>query len=63
MDYTQLARDLRLSVVQNQFDVGNLTEDEALELLRGELTPGDPATKFDDSDKLKLHFSDTWLQK
>lgn len=35
-----LARNLRLAVVQNQYDAGNLTEAEALELLAGPHRPG-----------------------
>lgn len=49
-----LARSLRLAVVQNQFDHGNLTPEQARELLCAELTPGKPETFFDDSEYLKV---------
>lgn len=48
------ARSLRIAVVTNQYDIGNLTYDEARELLSGELTPGNPETFFDDSDQLNI---------
>lgn len=48
----KLARDLRYAVVQQQYDLGNLTEYEALELLRGPLSPDDLSTIFDDSSRL-----------
>lgn len=54
MDYTQLARDLRLAVIQGQYDQGNLTKEEAWELLSGPLTPGDDTTVYDDSVLLKV---------
>lgn len=47
-----LARSMRLAVVQNQFDQGNLTEAEARELLSGPLIPGDETTIFNDADQL-----------
>jgi hypothetical protein len=48
------ARSLRIAVVINQYDTGNLTYDEARELLSGELIPGNPETFFDDSDQLNI---------
>lgn len=56
MDEAQIliARGIRLAVVREQYNAGNLTEDEASELLRGPLMPGDEATIFDDSAVLKL---------
>jgi hypothetical protein len=50
---TDRARALRLAVVQQQYNVGNLTLDEAREILSGPLTPGDESTIYDDSDQLK----------
>lgn len=44
-----VARCLRLGIVRQQYEAGNLTEAEALELLRGALTPGDETTVEDDS--------------
>jgi len=52
-DDTSMARSLRLAMIQNQYDVGNLTEEQALDLLNAPLTPGDEATWFDDSDCLE----------
>ena len=49
-----MARSLRIAVIQSQYDAGNLTEDEAKELLSGPLTPGDESTVIDDSSQLKL---------
>lgn len=49
-----IARAMRLSVVQSQYDAGNLSEDEARELLSGPLSPGDESTIIDDSSQLKL---------
>lgn len=51
-DQLGLARNLRYAVIQQQYDLGNLTEYEAIELLRGSLSPGDPSTIFDDSSRL-----------
>ena len=47
-----LARSFRLTVIQQQYDCGNLTVEQARELLSGELTPGDAATVGDDSEQL-----------
>ena len=46
---------LRLAVVQSQFNDGNLTEEEARELLCGNLTPTDDSTFLDDSDQLETN--------
>ena len=46
------ARALRYSVVRQQYRLGNLTKDEAIELLRGRLSPDDPDSVCDDSDAL-----------
>jgi hypothetical protein len=51
---TRYARFLRASVVRGQFDQGALTREEALELLGGPLSPGDPATVYDDTGLLDL---------
>lgn len=50
---TARARALRLAVVQQQYNAGNLTLDEAKEILSGPLTPDDESTIYDDSDQLK----------
>lgn len=52
MDFIQLARDLRLATIQNVFDQGLLTEDEARELLCGPLGELDE-TVYDDSGLLR----------
>ena len=49
-----VARRLRIAVVQQQYDHGNLTEQEAKEVLSGPLTPGDDTTIVDDSDQLVI---------
>jgi len=49
-----MARSLRLAVIQNQFIAGNLTEQQARELLRGPLVPDNPLTVYDDSNCLQL---------
>lgn len=55
----QMARALRLAVIQNQFDQGNITEDEAKELLCGPLSPGKLETIYDDSDQLRTKPNDS----
>ena len=50
----ELARALRLLVVQQQYNLGNLTALQAIELLSGELTPGDPTTIYNDIDQLQI---------
>lgn len=50
--FRDVARSLRLAVVQQQYNLGNLTKEEARELLSGPLTPGDDTTIVDDSDQL-----------
>jgi len=54
----KVARSLRLVVIRQQFETGNLTEDEAIELLRGPLSPGDETTIRDDSRLLKVSLSE-----
>lgn len=51
---TDRARALRLAVVQQQYNAGNLSLDEAKEILSGPLTPGDESTTYDDSGQLRL---------
>ena len=51
-DDVSMSRSLRLAVVQGQFSMGNLVEEQALALLSGPLTPGDESTVYDDSDCL-----------
>lgn len=48
-----MARGLRLVVIQQQLDAGNLTVEEAREILSGPLTLGDPTTIVDDSEFLR----------
>ena len=50
-----MARAMRLAVIQNQLDVGNLTEAEARELLARPLDPDDSATVVDDSEWLNQY--------
>jgi hypothetical protein len=50
----QWARYLRVAVIRNQFEVGNLTEHQSLALLRGRLKPSAPDTRMDDSALLYL---------
>ena len=54
---TLMGRALRLGVIQNLYDNNRLDLDDALELLRGELQPGDPSTICDDSDQLQTRIS------
>ena len=44
------ARGLRLAIVRNQLRQSNLTREQAEELLRGCLVPGNEMTRIDDSD-------------
>lgn len=50
----KLARQLRLAVIQNVYDQGLLSKEQAVELLSGPLTPGDDSTIYDDSDLLSV---------
>lgn len=47
-----LARSLRVAVVQQQYGLGNLTEEQARVVLSGPLVPEDDTTIVDDSDEL-----------
>jgi len=60
MENKALARKLRLAVIKNVMLQKLITEDEALELLRGPLSPEDDATIVDDS---ALLFDDDALNK
>lgn len=57
---TVTGRYMRLAVVKNQLSAGNITEDDALELLRGPLDPDDESTIIDDSEM--LHLSDAEIR-
>lgn len=50
--FRDVARSLRLAVVQQQYNLGGLTKEEAREILSGPLTPGDDMTIVDDSEQL-----------
>jgi hypothetical protein len=54
IDVRLMGRKLRLAVVRQQYEIGNLTEAEAIELLSGPLTPGVDTTVVDDSALLKV---------
>lgn len=49
-----IARALRVATVQNFYNAGELTEEEAREILSGRLCPDDPDSVVDDSDQLKI---------
>ena len=49
---SRIAWPLRTGLVQRFYDVGTLSLDDALGLLRGPLTPGDDSTIVDDSASL-----------
>ncbi len=53
-DDVSMARSMRLAVIQNQYAIGNLTEQEARGLLAGPLDPDDPTTVYDDSQCLTV---------
>lgn len=48
------ARFLRVAVIRNIYKQDLLTREEALELLRGPLTPGDDSTIVDDTSLLDM---------
>lgn len=58
LNIVRMARMLRLGVVREQYQNGNLTEAEAIELLSGPLEPGNESTVYDDSGLLKA----TWKE-
>jgi len=47
-----MARQLRLAVVTNVYNQGLITEEQAKDILAGNLTPGDDSTYYDDSGLL-----------
>lgn len=47
-----LARCFRLAVIQSAYAKGRITEDEARELLKRPLVPGDYSSVYDDSGEL-----------
>lgn len=49
-----MARWLRLSVIRNVLGTGNISHDDAVELLKGPLNPDDPSTIVDDSALVDL---------
>jgi hypothetical protein len=55
-DVVSMARSLRLAVVQQQYSVGNLSEEEARGLLSGPLSPEDDSTRYDDAQFLLDQF-------
>jgi len=48
------ARYLRIAVVRNVLEQGGITRDEALELLKGRLSPDDPDSVVDDTNLIDL---------
>lgn len=50
----KIARSRRLVAVQALYDNGDITLDEALEILRGRLNPNDDSTTYDDSALLRV---------
>ena len=57
-----LARTIRLTVVRANLDLEMITEEDARDVLRGELSPGDPGSVVDDSGLLGMD-GDAALQK
>lgn len=51
---SQVARVTRAVFIQAVYKNGEITREDALELLEGELSPGHPETKFDDREFLDL---------
>lgn len=52
-----MGRASRLSVVQHHYNLGNLTEEKAIEALKDQIDPEDPSSAFDDSmflEKVKI---------
>ena len=50
---TLMARALRLAVIKNLLESGNLDREDALELLNAPLSPDDPTAQvYDDREKL-----------
>ena len=55
----RMARGLRIGIVRQQYKAGNLTEQEAVNLLSDPLTPGDDSTIVDDIKY--LHESEDYI--
>jgi len=53
-DSVSVARSIRLAAVQNVFDQGGITEEQARDILTRATTPGDNSTIYDDSDCLEV---------
>ena len=53
-EHVLMARALRMAMVQNQYDNGRLSKEDAWELLAGPLGPGDDSTIVDDSCRLTV---------
>lgn len=51
---TKIARSLRIAVVRQQYEMGNLSKAEAVKLLKAPLSPGHTETAIDDSELLTL---------
>lgn len=49
-----IARFLRWTVVSTYLNSGDITREDAVELLSGPLNPDDPSTVVDDTDKLGM---------
>lgn len=52
------ARSLRVVTIQQQYDLGSLTWEEAVELVSGPLSPGDERSIRDDSNLLVMNPED-----
>ena len=61
-DQVSMARSLRLSVIQNLFDGGHLSEDEARDLLVGPLDPDNDTHYYDDSKWLVADGENRWFE-
>lgn len=58
--YLADARRMRLAMVSAAWLAGEITEEQARELLRGPLRPGDPTTVVDDSRLLGMDAQRAW---
>lgn len=54
MDDRTTARFLRIAIVRNRFEQGNISEELALDILSDCLSPGDESTRVDDIELLYL---------
>lgn len=55
---TGIARQIRLLAVWSFYKNGSITESEGKQVLAGELSPGNPETKIDDSEYLKESYTE-----